>query len=626
MEKPAGGTREEMDVSQHRMVVCGLIIGTTALVYAQEQVEIGPAIELTWSQVEAIDTGIIHYNPRPFIPPNPAGWNYPEVTPIEAPAPQPIWGGAPAPRSACPGGTAEPTLDISFQASPDSLSVIPPDTMGTVGPNHVMCQTNGYFRIYTRTGELLSSVDIRAFWYGISQSSPCDPHVVFDTLMGRWVAVAIECGSIPNNSQVYLAVSSSDDPLGTWRFWHFTADPTAATWADYPQVGVNSTWIAMTANMFPRTSGPPRGSKLWVVEKTSALVPGNLRVKIFSTGFDWYDGWKGFTMQPCMTFDAAEPALYLVDSNLLNQVPGVRISKISGEPNQPTWTPVDGPDPNNPNAGAPGVFVNGVPPFNTTGLASGGAEQMGESRKLEAIGARLLNAVFRNGRIWTTYDAALPAEPNTTIDSIGAAWIQIDPGAMPSPVVQSGTIYAGPHTYHIYPSIAVNCANDVVIGFTRTGLDRYPEAAYASRLAGDPLGTLRPVRQLKAGESPYYKTFGGGRNRWGDYSATSIDPRDDLTFWTVQEYAIRRSSNQGEYGKWGCWFGRLAVVHTGDCNCDGVIDNGDINAFVLALSDPAGYRARYPDCNLMNSDCNQDGRADFGDITPFVELLTQAGG
>ena len=29
----------------------------------------------------------------------------------------------------------------------------------------------------------------------------------------------------------------------------------------------------------------------------------------------------------------------------------------------------------------------------------------------------------------------------------------------------------------------------------------------------------------------------GGRNRWGDYSSAQVDPSDDLSLWTLQEYA-----------------------------------------------------------------------------------------
>jgi hypothetical protein len=60
----------------------------------------------------------------------------------------------------------------------------------------------------------------------------------------------------------------------------------------------------------------------------------------------------------------------------------------------------------------------------------------------------------------------------------------------------------------------------------------------------------------------------------------------------------------------------------GDMNCDSSVDFGDINPFVLALTNPSGYATSYPDCNIMNADINQDGSVDFGDINPFVQLLT----
>jgi hypothetical protein len=60
----------------------------------------------------------------------------------------------------------------------------------------------------------------------------------------------------------------------------------------------------------------------------------------------------------------------------------------------------------------------------------------------------------------------------------------------------------------------------------------------------------------------------------------------------------------------------------GDLNCDGTIGFGDINAFVLALSDPAAYVQHYPDCDIRGADINADGSVDFGDINPFVSLLS----
>lgn len=66
-----------------------------------------------------------------------------------------------------------------------------------------------------------------------------------------------------------------------------------------------------------------------------------------------------------------------------------------------------------------------------------------------------------------------------------------------------------------------------------------------------------------------------------------------------------------------------AGVLRGDLNCDGKVDFGDINPFVLLLSDPAGYAIAFPDCDPAHGDINADGNVDFGDINPFVYLLTQ---
>ena len=61
---------------------------------------------------------------------------------------------------------------------------------------------------------------------------------------------------------------------------------------------------------------------------------------------------------------------------------------------------------------------------------------------------------------------------------------------------------------------------------------------------------------------------------------------------------------------------------TGDVNCDGTVDFGDINPFVQALADPSGYAATYPLCDALQADCNDDEVVDFADINPFIALLS----
>jgi aminopeptidase N len=67
------------------------------------------------------------------------------------------------------------------------------------------------------------------------------------------------------------------------------------------------------------------------------------------------------------------------------------------------------------------------------------------------------------------------------------------------------------------------------------------------------------------------------------------------------------------------------ITVPGDMNCDGSIDFGDINPFVLYMTDDVAWQAANPGCPLQNGDINSDGtygQDSFGDINPFVALLT----
>ncbi len=69
----------------------------------------------------------------------------------------------------------------------------------------------------------------------------------------------------------------------------------------------------------------------------------------------------------------------------------------------------------------------------------------------------------------------------------------------------------------------------------------------------------------------------------------------------------------------------VASATPGDLNCDGLVDNADIDPFVLALTDPASYAASYPDCAIDLADVNGDGAVDNGDIDAFVACLLNGG-
>lgn len=69
--------------------------------------------------------------------------------------------------------------------------------------------------------------------------------------------------------------------------------------------------------------------------------------------------------------------------------------------------------------------------------------------------------------------------------------------------------------------------------------------------------------------------------------------------------------------------GRVSLK--GDLNCDGAFNGADIDAFFLALGDPAAYATRFPNCDPLRGDMNGDGQLDSGDIDAFFVCLGGGG-
>ena len=70
-------------------------------------------------------------------------------------------------------------------------------------------------------------------------------------------------------------------------------------------------------------------------------------------------------------------------------------------------------------------------------------------------------------------------------------------------------------------------------------------------------------------------------------------------------------------------FAIVAGDMPGDANCDGIVSVTDIAPFVLALTNPTGYAAQFPDCDVLQADMTGDGFVTVSDIAPFVALLAQ---
>jgi hypothetical protein len=485
-----------------------------------------------------------------------------------------------------------PPVVRNFQALPDNNSTIPPDTHGAVGIAYVMTFLNSQVRVQNRTGTALSTISYSAFWSPVGAASLSDPRVLYDPETGRFYASSIADFETANSS-VLLAVSDNGNPMGTWKYYRIDADPTNVNWADFDDLGYNQTWIAITANMFTVANSSFSGPAIWVIDKSSALSGGPLTYSYFPVGSDLFGGSRGYAIRVCQTFDP-ESKLYLIDNPNLTSggVHQLRLTEISGTGPAPVWS------------ATPGSAITGSGLFAVANNFSANmvdASQLGTTTRVSTNDSRLINAVFRNGKIWCAHSGGLPV---ASVNRTAVFWYQVDPATMPNPIVQSGVLDGGANVHMFFPSITANINNDAFLGFSRSDPTKYVEAAYTGRLWTDPPGTLSPVAVLKLGEASYVKNFGGPEVRWGDYSATVVDPLDSLSFWTIQEYAAHDVGPGASDDRWGTWWGTTMV----DMDRDGVADSVD-NCPTVANPD--------------QFDTDHDGVGDACDNCPTVANLDQ---
>ena len=99
---------------------------------------------------------------------------------------------------------------------------------------------------------------------------------------------------------------------------------------------------------------------------------------------------------------------------------------------------------------------------------------------------------------------------------------------------------------------------------TRSACCKYFSSAYrfltAKHITPAALALSTPARE----SSKVRHNSGGTRNRWGDYSATVIDPVDPCTFWTFQEFVAVSAGDRDVGGSWGIQITELTFN-----NCEG---------------------------------------------------------
>ncbi len=400
------------------------------------------------------------------------------------------------------GGGTSPTIGTNFVGPREGDAGggwIPPDTCGAIGLNHFVSVVNSNISVWNKTtGARLMNVGQGSFW---ATGSLGDGRCIFDPQSQRFILTSDDF-----SSRIYLAVSMTSDPTGSWFKTSFQTDTGGVdlgSWPDYPTLGVdaNGVYVACYA---VNSSG--NGMSLFALDK-APLVGGSPHLGTVTAFRNLF--WEG-AIQPCVTY-GTPAGEYCISYNTLYRV--------------------------NPPLTAPSLTTVGSVPI--TQPAPPNAPNMGGS-SLDTLDGRLMNAVYRNGSVWTANAIALGGK------SV-CRWYEINP--ITRVATQIGTI-DDPTRYYFMPGISVNANSGVVIGFTGSSSSQYAGCYVTGRKASDPTGQTGPVVQLKAGEASY--NDGGNPSRWGDYSLTGVDPTNDLDFWTIQEYA--RSGNI-----WGTWIAKILI-------------------------------------------------------------------
>ena len=435
------------------------------------------------------------------------------------------------------------TVYGGFPALLDNYRSAPPDTGGAVGPGHVVTMLNAGVQIQSRSGEVRPNypVDLNRFWSGLGDFPDIfDPRVQYDADGDRWIAAA---GVNPGdkNAALLIGVSETGDPGGNWNLFQID-EGSAGFWADYPVLGFNANWIVLSANIFrlPPSWGYDR-TDVYVFRKSGLYAGGDGQYQTFS------DDQGEFSIARD-SGNQSPGTLYLLQAKVAPG-PAIRLSTLTGPPGAERFT-----------AGA-GLVPMTETWAETSPLDADFAPQYASWAKVDTGDSRLQNCVLRQGAIWCAHTVFLPADKP---DRAAVQWFQLDPGTLQ--ILQSGRIEdPAAQTFYAFPSIAVNQGNDVLIGFSRFNKDGFPDAAFALRPASDPPGAMGLPTVYKRGEAPYIAVgYDQGSNRWGDFSTTVVDPADDLSFWTIQEYAS--TATDGYLGRWGTWWAQVVPPSAG-LNC-----------------------------------------------------------
>jgi hypothetical protein len=181
-------------------------------------------------------------------------------------------------------------------------------------------------------------------------------------------------------------------------------------------------------------------------------------------------------------------------------------------------------------------------------------KQSGTNQKLDSLGDRLMfRLAYRNFGTFQSLVVNHSVKVGTARNNpyTGVRWYELrNPSGIPT-VFQQST-FSPDTSFRWMGSIAQDKQGNMALGYSISSGSMFPSIRYTGRLATDTLNTMQAEASMQNGAGSQRQL-----DRWGDYSAMSIDPVDDCTFWYTTEYL----KSTGSFN----WSTRLASFKFAGC-------------------------------------------------------------
>jgi hypothetical protein len=395
---------------------------------------------------------------------------------------------------------AAPPATRGFQAMNQSYGATtePADAGGAVGPKHVVGAFNNGITVHDRAGKLLSRVDDYNFWRDPSylpDKITYDPRVAYDAANDRWVIVALGDDASYTKGVLFVAISVSGDPTAGWRRFRLRADPTGLLDVDVSHLAITADRIVITTNVWSTLAdgGTRVNTTVFLAVKNAAFAGPSLS----------------------MTTIVLPPKEDLLP--LSSDDATIRLVEWLGNARIQTSVLLEyGP-----------VVDSHL--WSASYSSAPTCEQRDSNAIAQCCGVAL-SGIARNGTMWIADD-----ECGTSL-----VW-KIKDGTATTYSLQVDGRGIG------FPSIAVNRNGAALVGYVLMSSFMYLTAGYSYI---DPSGNISAPTVLKDGEGPYTG------QRWGDFTTTVVDPVDDLSFWTVGNYAEATTLPRA---RWATWWGYIRI-------------------------------------------------------------------